>query len=151
MSRPATEKTVTAALVVLPDTAPAGLYSLLEVFSSVGTAWEDLTGKPASEIRINVDLVAEKNGVMHCSMGVPVTPDATFSAASGYDFVIVPDMQITSGMDPRGQWPLATEWIRKQSALGAIVGSICTGALLLAETGLLDDLEVSRDRLTRRS
>jgi transcriptional regulator GlxA family with amidase domain len=143
MIRSKPDKTVTAALVVLPDTAPAGLYSLMEVFSSVGTVWEDLTGNPAGEVRIKVDLVAEHDGLMHCGLGVPVMPDATFGSASGYDLVVVPDMRITADLDTRGQWPVAVNWIRSQFAAGAIVGSICTGALLLAETGLLDNMEAT--------
>lgn len=143
MVRSQSKKTVTAALVVLPDTAPAGLYSLLEVFSSVGTVWEDLTGKAAGEVRVKVEVVTEHDGLMYCGMGVPVMSGATFSSASGYDLVIVPDMQISPGLYTRGQWPVATEWIRLQFAAGAIVGSVCTGALLLAETGLLDDQEAT--------
>lgn len=143
MNRPQSKKTVTAALVVLPDTAPAGLYSMLEVFSSVGTVWEELTGKPASEVRIKVEVVTEHEDLRHCSLGVPVKLDATFQTASIYDFVIVPDMHITADLDPGRQWSAAAEWIRSQFAAGAIVGSACTGALVLAETGLLDDLEAT--------
>ncbi|MDX2481258.1 MAG: DJ-1/PfpI family protein, partial [Desulfuromusa sp.] len=136
-------KTVTAALVVLPNTAPAGLYSLLEVFASVGSVWEDLTGMPAGQVRVKVELVAEHDELMHCGLGVPVMPDTTFDSTSRYDLVVVPDMQIIPDFDPRGQWPVAADWIQSQFAKGAIVGSVCTGALLLAESGLLDDLEAT--------
>jgi len=143
MVSPAPQKTVRAALVVLPETAPAGLYSMLEVFSSAGTVWEELTGKQSSDVRIKVDVVTEHDGLQYCSMGVPVKPDATFRTASGYDFVIVPDVQITANFKTRGQWPVAAAWVQSQFVAGAIVGSACTGALLLAESGLLDDLEAT--------
>jgi hypothetical protein len=52
-------KKVRCALIVLPETAPTGLYGMLEVFSSDGTVWEELTGKSASDVRIKVDFVAE--------------------------------------------------------------------------------------------
>jgi len=143
MTRNRVDKTVSAALVVIPDTAPAGLYSLLEVFSSVGTVWEDLTGKPAGEVRMKVELVSGQDELMHCGLGVPVIPDVTFDQAPVYDLVVVPDIQLAPGLDPRGQWPEPVKWIRSQYAAGAIVGSVCTGALLLAETGLLDDLEAT--------
>lgn len=143
MSGAKIEKTVKAALVALPETAPAGLYSMLEVFSSVGTVWEELTGQPASKIRIKVDIVTEQDGLQYCGLGVPVKPDATFQTARDYDLVIVPDVHPTEDLDPDGQWPAASDWIRSQFAAGAIVGSTCTGALILAETGLLDGLEAT--------
>ena len=137
------KKTVKAALVALPETAPAGLYSLLEVFSSVGTVWEELTGKHAGEVRMHVDVVTERAGLQFCGLGVPVQSDATFATASGYDFVMVPDVHVSQGTDPRGQWPAAVVWIRSQYASGSIIASACTGALLLAETGLLDGFEAT--------
>jgi transcriptional regulator GlxA family with amidase domain len=137
------KKTVAGALIALPETAPTGLYSLLEVFSSVGTVWEDLTGEPAGEVRIKVDIVTEHEGLQHCGLGVPVESHATFRSAPKYDFLIVPDVHLTEDVDPEGQWPAAAEWVRSQFAGGAIVASACTGALLLAETGLLDNLEAT--------
>jgi len=116
---------------------------MLEVFSSVGTIWEELTGKQSGEVRIKVDVVTEQDGLRYCSLGVPVKPDATFRTALEYDFIIVPDMQFTANFDPRGQWSEAAAWVRSQFAAGAIVGSTCTGALLLAESGLLDDVEAT--------
>lgn len=136
-------RTVAVGLVAVPETAPATLYSLLEVFALVGGAWEELTGKDAGEVRMQPSIVAEQSGLIHCGLGVPVVPDATFGAASVYDVVIAPDMLVEPGVDPRGRWPAAANWVRSQHLGGAIVGSVCTGGLLLAEAGLLDDLEAT--------
>ena len=143
MIRSATPESVSGALVVLPETAPTGLYSLLEVFSSVGTVWEELTGEPAGEVRIKVEFVSEHAGLQRCGLGVPVEAHTTFQNAPRYDFVIVPDVHLTEDDRPGGQWPAAADWIRSQFAGGAIVASACTGSLVLAETGLLDDLEAT--------
>lgn len=127
----------------MSDTAPAGLYGLLEVFSSVGIVWKDLTGQSSSGIQIKVDVVTEHDGLMYCGLGVPVLSGASFSTAAGYDLVVVPDIHVSPELYSRGKWPAATQWIRTQYAAGALVGSVCTGALVLAEAGLLDDLEAT--------
>ena len=136
-------RTVALGLVAVPETAPATLYSLFEVFASVGTTWEELTGKPAGEVRMRPAIVAEQGQLMRCGLGAPVLPDATFDCAPAFDVVLVPDMLVEPGMDPRGKWPAAAEWVRTQYLGGAIVGSVCTGGLLLAEAGVLNDLEAT--------
>jgi len=138
------DKTVNVALVAVPETAPAVLYSLFEVFASVGTAWEEMTGKSAGAVRIRPHLVAERPELMCCGLGAPVQPDSTFDATSTtHDVVIASDIILKPGFDPHGCWPDAAGWIRSQYERGAIVGSVCTGGLLLAEAGLLEGLEAT--------
>lgn len=65
-----------------------------------------------------------------------VLPDATteaFDAAhpDGADYVVVPAMS-------RDDDPAALAWIRAQAAKGATILSVCAGAKVVAEAGLLD-------------
>lgn len=143
MSRQNEQQIIRTALICLPETAPAGLYSMLEVFSCVGEVWEQLTGKEATLVRFQVDVVTEKQGSQTCALGVPVTPGTTFEAASGYDLVLLPDVLVNEELDPVSQWPAAARWIRSQYEAGAVVGSACTGALVLAESGLLEGEEAT--------
>jgi len=136
-------RSVKIGLVAIPETAPATLYSLFEVFSSVASAWEGLTGEPAGTVRMQPRIVAEHENLFHCSLGVPVIPADTFGSAPIYDVVIVPDIQLQSDLDPRDKWSATTDWIKSQHAAGAIVASVCTGGLLLAEAGLLKGLEAT--------
>lgn len=136
-------ETVTAGILVLPETAPAGLYSLLEVFSSVGSVWEELTGERVGKVRIKTEIVTGNEGLQFCDLGVPVKPNATFGNSPNYDFIIVPDLHLQYGANPNGQWAAATAWILSQYNAGAVVGSVCTGSLVLAETGLLDGQEAT--------
>jgi transcriptional regulator GlxA family with amidase domain len=52
--------------------------------------------------------------------------------------VVVGDIALGPGFDPCGRWPEETRWLRERHAAGATVCSICTGAVVLAEAGLLD-------------
>lgn len=137
------KKTVTIGLVAVPQTAPAVLYSLFEIFSSVGTVWEELTGRPGSEVRMQPHIVADQAGQVLCGMGTPIMANASFDSHTRYDVVICTDMMLDPDMDPRGKWPSAAEWIRSQYDNGAIVGSVCTGGLLLAEAGVLNNQQAT--------
>lgn len=65
---------------------------------------------------------------------VPQRTTASFDALypEGADYVIVPAMHRTDA-------PAVLDWIRAQSATGAIIVGICSGALVVAEAGLLAD------------
>lgn len=143
MLRDPGRNTIDVALVVVPQTAPAVLYSLLEVFSSVGSVWEELTGKSAGPVRMRAQVVADHLGPMTCALGAPVMPHASFSDEQACEVVIAPDMMFASGFDPRGCWPEAVRWIRMQHERGAVIASVCTGSLLLAESGILNGVEAA--------
>ena len=143
MPRARAVEQIEVGLVVVPETAPAVLYGLYEVFATVGSAWESMTGRAAGSMRMRVRLVAETDSPMVCGFGAPVRPDATFAATPRLDLVIATDLLFDSDFDPRGHWPAAAAWLRRQYDSGAIVGSVCTGAVLLAEAGLLDGIQAT--------
>lgn len=130
-------------LVVVPESAAAVLYGLHEVLSFVGTAWEMMTGRPGGTVRMQPLIVAESAGLMECRLGIPVRADAAFSDAPDCDIVIAPDLALNPNFNPDGRWTDACAWLREQYARGATVCSVCTGAILLAEAGLLDGLEAT--------
>lgn len=142
MSGPGTRE-IRVGLLVVRESAAAVLYSLHEVFSFVGTTWEDMTGRAAGATRLRPLLIAAHAAPMTTRLGVPVRPDASVDDSGMFDIVIASDIALEPGFDPRGRWPAECRWLREQYERGAIVCSVCTGSLLLAEAGLLDGLEAT--------
>jgi transcriptional regulator GlxA family with amidase domain len=141
---------VSIALVALPEASGAVLYGIREVMMSVGSVWESLTGEPARSRAMEPRIIVGDGQAGGCAMGVPVQPDATFSTSGYFDIVIVPDLAIDMGFDPRGRWPEAASWLRGQYERRAVVCSVCTGSILLAEAGLLDGREATTHWAARR-
>src|SRR5690606_23471671 len=56
---------------------------------------------------------------------------------------IVTDLDLSPDADPAGRWPRETAWLRRAFDRGAVVCSVCTGAVLLAEADLLDGVEAT--------
>jgi putative intracellular protease/amidase len=84
----------------------------------------------------DVELVATGPGPVKLYPALTVEPHATvaeFDAQhpQGADYVIVPAMS-------RDDDPAVIEWLRKQSAKGAMVIGVCAGAKVVGEAGLLD-------------
>tara|TARA_R110000868_G_scaffold83754_3_gene236539 strand:+ start:400 stop:1446 length:1047 start_codon:yes stop_codon:yes gene_type:complete len=89
----------------------------------------------------DVVAVADGAGPIDFMNGLEALPDATLadfdaSHPDGAQFVIIPAFH-----DPEND--VTREWLRAQSAKGAVLVSICDGAMVLAGTGLLDGREAT--------
>lgn len=73
--------------------------------------------------------VAETTEPVRVSGGLKVVPDHTFDDAPPPRVVVIPAQG--------GASPKMREWIRKSAAHADLVMSVCTGAFVLADTGLL--------------
>jgi transcriptional regulator GlxA family with amidase domain/YHS domain-containing protein len=74
--------------------------------------------------------VAETKEPIRISGGLQVVPDYTFADAPAPKVVVIPAQG--------GATPKMSEWIKKASAHADMVMSVCTGAFVLADTGLLN-------------
>lgn len=74
--------------------------------------------------------VSDHKSPIRVSGGMQVVPDYTFDDAPEPMIVVIPAQM--------GNSPKMLDWIRKISARGNVVMSVCNGAFTLAETGLLN-------------
>jgi transcriptional regulator GlxA family with amidase domain len=105
----------------------AGPYEVL-------SAARELGGKE------EVTLVAETLRPVRCANGLSVEPHATLGSSPPPDVLMVP-----GGRGARMQSSNASllDWVKKTAASAAWVTSVCTGALLLADAGLLEGKRVT--------
>jgi transcriptional regulator GlxA family with amidase domain len=84
---------------------------------------------------VRVFTLAREEGPVTCAKGLRVLPDETWETAPPLDVLVYP-----GGRGTRVQ--LGDEevraWLRGIAASGALVTSVCTGSLVLADAGLLD-------------
>lgn len=121
-------------LLLLPETSLASLFGLKEVFGAVGNVWEKLTGEQTDVAPIETRIVAAAPRGVQTSMGPLIIPD---SGLTDVDVVITTDLTLDASASPRGRWAAEADWLRIQYERGAAVCSVCTGAIALAEAGLL--------------
>jgi transcriptional regulator GlxA family with amidase domain len=143
MPTPFAPHRVSVCLVAVPEMATGVLNGLYEVFTFVGTGWELLTGWPTGPRRFLPRIVAEDRTPFRNLAGLPIAPDLAFAEAKRADIVIVGDLAVGRDEETRGRWPAEVGWLRQQKAQGALICSVCTGALMLAEAGLLDGEEAT--------
>jgi transcriptional regulator GlxA family with amidase domain len=90
-----------------------------------------------------VRIVSANARPFECGNRIPVVPDVAIDDASSPDIVIVPELWVGPDESLTGRHPALIEWLRTQHARGATLYSACSGALLLAETGLLDGCDAT--------
>lgn len=78
--------------------------------------------------------VAESTAPIRASAGMRIVPDYTFANAPAPKIIVIPAQ--------RGNDALL-EWIRLRSKMADVTASICTGAFILAKTGLLSGKSVT--------
>ena len=130
-------------LLCVAEVTPAALFGLYEVLSSVGVAWRQFTGEKVQVRPTRLRIVAGDGRPFPSALGTPIAPHAGLAEATGADIVIACDIALDPACDPRGRWPKERDWLRARRAEGAMICSICTGAILLADAGFLDGGEAT--------
>lgn len=130
-------------LLAMSETSPQILYGFLEVFRSVGVMYPELTtGTPGSPM-LDVWVVAADREPFRCFANVLVEPDHGIDDVAAAEIVIVCDTNQPIDRPPHGLYRRESAWLRKMYAGGAILASVCSGSLVLAESGLLDGFEAA--------
>lgn len=83
-----------------------------------------------------VQTVSQDGQVIKARNGLKVQTDFSFATAPEFDVLIVPGGYGAEEIEINN--PVMLEWIEKQAAKVELLASVCTGAFLLAKTGLLD-------------
>jgi len=138
-----THMPVEVLIVAVPETAGSALYGMLDVLLAAGNIWQTLVRVDAEPALFNVRIVSPRRKAFSCGNGIPVHPDCFIADDPGSDIVILPELWLGPDEDVEGRYPELLSWIRRRYAGGATLYSACSGALMLAATGLLDGREAT--------
>ena len=130
-------------IVAVKESAGSTLYGMLDVLNAAGSLWETLSrsGTPHTLFRVRIAAPSRKS--FRCGNNVPVVPDVSIAEDPSASIVILPELWLGPDEDLKGRYPDLMEWIRRRYRQGAALYSACSGALMLAETGLLDGREAT--------
>lgn len=130
-------------IVAVPETAGSALYGMVDVLNAAGNIWQTLVGTEQEQHLFQVRIVAPTREAFACGNGIPVTPDCSVADPLTASIVILPELWLGPDEDIHGRYPELMEWIRCGYRQGATIYSACSGAVMLAESGLLDGCEAT--------
>lgn len=128
-------------LLIYPDCQLAAIHGLTDLFRIAG----EWTGERARSIRVSH--WRHEDGAMRCLW------DSHPGSPHRLSYVIAPpSIALPERIDPT---PAAAAWLRERHAEGTVLCSVCAGAFVLAETGLIEGRRATThwafaDQLARR-
>lgn len=133
-----THEPVEVLLVAVPETAGSALYGLLDVLMAAGSVWQSLARSGEPRQLFQVRIVSPLDGPFRCGYGIPVAPELRIADDPRAPVVILPELWLGPDETLHGRYPALMDWLHACHRAGSTLYSACSGALMLAESGLLD-------------
>jgi transcriptional regulator GlxA family with amidase domain len=132
------DRALTVALLTVPESTASTLYGMYDLLASPGRDWSWLTHGVLGEQKLRPMIVSADGARMRLGSGLWIEPEFSLADCPPPDVVAIPDLQVAPEEIIHDRFPDEVEWLRQRHAAGATIATACSGALLLAETGLLD-------------
>jgi transcriptional regulator GlxA family with amidase domain len=136
-------KPLLTTVLATPETGSAGIFIIMDLLGSVGQLWEMLHGTEPQPARFLPRLVTFDGEPYRDLHGVTIQPHGSFADFPNPDIVIIPELAIDPWKPIPNSFALVADWLRDVHGRGALLASLCSGSMLLSETGLLDGEEAT--------
>jgi transcriptional regulator GlxA family with amidase domain len=129
---------VSVAILAFPETTASVVFGMYDLFASAGRDWGIVTDGRAGPELMRPVIASRLTTSFEAANGVEIVPQVGLDAAAGAELVCVPEIAVPPGEPVEGRFETEVAWLARRYADGAIIASACSGAILLAEAGLLD-------------
>lgn len=136
-------QTLKVAILAVPESSASTVYGMHDLLASAGVDWElVMHGAPGYPL-ITPVIVTAAGTTLRVGNGLHIESHCALSECQTPRVVVIPDLMVAPQSNILGHYPAETSWLRSVYAQGAILASSCSGAMLLAEAGLLDNQDAT--------
>jgi transcriptional regulator GlxA family with amidase domain len=125
-------RTISVGIYVFDDVEVLDFAGPFEVFSTATRV--AARREPGATPPFSVTLIADEPRTVRARGGLLVVASASFAHHPPLDVLLVPGGDVSAELAR----PAVSEWIGRTAREMTLVASVCTGAFLLAQAGLLD-------------
>jgi len=131
------------AIVATPLSSASVVYGMYEMFKCAGRDWSWVLNGHYGQSVLDPFIVASEPGQVTGCNGLPIRVDMPMSDCPAPDVVCVPESLLALDHRQAGMFEREAAWLRHCHAEGSLMTTACSGAMLLAEAGLLDGHEAT--------
>ncbi|MEO1398390.1 MAG: helix-turn-helix domain-containing protein [Pseudomonadota bacterium] len=136
-------KSLETVVIGLPWAGTSTVFAILDVLASVGRDWAMLHREQVHISPFRARLCTPDGAAYRDLNGRLITPDSALPDPSQTDLVIVPDMHLDPWKPLPGELKPIAEWVAQVHEAGGMVTSVCSGALLLGQSGVLNGVDAT--------
>jgi transcriptional regulator GlxA family with amidase domain len=136
---------VNVAILGVPEVTASAVYAMYDLFTAAGRDWAFIVSGVPGEQRMQPYIVTHDGAPVCSSNGVWIKADYAIGDCPEPVLICVPDFTHVPGEGCAGRYQPEVAWLRRCHADGATLASVCTSAMLMAETGLLDGLDATEE------
>ena len=111
---------------------------MMDVLLATGNIWETLVRTAPQSAKFEVQILSTSIKPFRCGNRIPVKPDVSVADNPAADILIFPELWLGPDETLEGRYPQLMTYIRERHRAGTYLYSACSGALMLAASGLLD-------------
>lgn len=136
-------KQLNVAMLTIPEITASTLFGMHDLFSSAGRDWNFLVNGTPGEPRFKSQVVAAEKKVVEVSNQVLIHPQLDLEECPAPDIICIPEVFVAPEDNLNGRYDREIKWLRQCYEQGSTLATACSGAVILAETGLLDGYEAT--------
>lgn len=134
---------ISVAVLAFPQSTASTIYGMYDIFKCVGRDWGVATRGEAGPELMRPLVVSAHGASFAISNGVRIAPDFQLSECDRPDVICIPEVSIVPGTPLAGCFDAEIDWLLDCYRAGSTIATACSGALVLAEAGLLKGQEAT--------
>lgn len=124
-------------IYIFPEVEVLDFTGPFEVFNTASRL--HLRTQPDGQAPFHVEIIAETEQPIRARGGLTIIPDISIPTVRKLDVLVVPGGVVSEELAK----PALLSWMRSSHGGTEITASVCTGAFILAQAGILDGLHVT--------
>ncbi len=141
MAQPASPASV--AILAVRDSVASVVFGMYDMFMSAGRDWRVIMEGHASSGVVRPVIVSAQADSFVAANAVRISPQMRLTDCPRPDIICIPDLLVPPEQALAGLFENEVAWLQSCYAGGATIAAAGSGAMLLAETGLLNGFEAT--------